>query len=259
MSSSRSVAAAQRRRAGPSETQAPRGPNTSIQSSQAFSQQGQPMRPGTTGRLAGQHAALSQQQQMQQQQKQQQQNPVATSKMSIPQAITLITLRLGRLENQMQNLEGLTLNMDPSVLGTTPTQDDTIMNNILDRINALEQKSNENASLKQQVDLLKTAVIAAKNTSTINSKEIKDLKPLLEELQFEINGLKQQLELISQVDLEEDQGYLEEYQNVEELQVEEVVAQEIQEQLVEGEAQAEPETLDLKTMIEEEFNASIDC
>jgi len=253
MSSSRSVAAAQRRRAGPSETQAPRGPNTSIQSSQAFSQQGQPMRPGTTGRLAGQHAALSQQQ-MQQQQKQQQQNPVTTSKMSIPQAITLITLRLGRLENQMQNLEGLTLNMDPSVLGTTPTQDDTIMNNILDRINALEQKSNENASLKQQVDLLKTAVIAAKNTSTVNSKEIKDLKPLLEELQFEINGLKQQLELISQIDLEQE---LQEDQNVEELQVEEVVAQEIQEQLVEAEGLSE--SLDLKTMIEEEFNASIDC
>jgi hypothetical protein len=128
------------------------------------------------------------------------------------------------------------------------------MNNILDRINALEQKSNENASLKQQVDLLKTAVIAAKNTSTVNSKEIKDLKPLLEELQFEINGLKQQLELISQIDLEQE---LQEDQNVEELQVEEVVAQEIQEQLVEAEGLSE--SLDLKTMIEEEFNASIDC
>lgn len=114
MSSSRSVAAAQRRRAGPTvETPTARGPNTSISSSQVFNQnqsqsQQQGMRPGTTGRLAGQQAAVSQQQHLQGNQHTENTglNPL---KMSIPHAITLVSLRLGKLENQLQNLEGLSL------------------------------------------------------------------------------------------------------------------------------------------------------
>jgi hypothetical protein len=113
MSSSRSVAAAQRRRAGPTVETPTRGPNTSIGSSQVFNQnqQQQGMRPGTTGRLAGQQAAVSQQQYLQGNQNQSSEpsgglNPL---KMSIPQAITLVSLRLGKLENQIQNLVGCSI------------------------------------------------------------------------------------------------------------------------------------------------------
>ena len=65
MSANRSVQAAQRRRAGGPEPAAPgRGPQPSINSSQMFSGQGQQqqqqqqqqIRPGPTGRLAGQQA-----------------------------------------------------------------------------------------------------------------------------------------------------------------------------------------------------------
>ena len=244
MGSSRSVAAAQRRRAGPSETQSSRGPNTSIQSSQAFAQPPQ-VRPGTSGRLAGQHAALSQQQQMQQQQQNMNSNVVSTSKMTVPQAITLITLRLGKLENQMQNLEGLSL----SELGSetvSGSQDNSIITSLLDRVNALEQKSGETLTLKQQVDVLKTALVATKNATTISSKEIKELKPLLEQLQQEIVTLKQQME---ELYIQGDELVQSEGQD-ERLELEQVV-----EDLSEGQTDVS-ETIDLKAIIEQELNAT---
>ena len=257
MSSSRSVAAAQRRRAGPSETQSSRGPNTSIQSSQAFSQPPQ-VRPGTSGRLAGQHAALSQQQQMQQQQQNMNNNSntVSTSKMTVPQAITLITLRLGKLENQMQNLEGLSLSELGTEPGSTGTQDNTIITSLLDRVNALEQKSGETLTLKQQVDVLKTALVATKNATTISSKEIKELKPLLEQLQQEIVTLKQQME---ELYIQGDELVQEQSELIEgELESEnEVQGLELKEE--ESEEQVNTETIDLKSIIEQDLNAATSC
>jgi hypothetical protein len=123
------------------------------------------MRPGTTGRLAGQQAAVNQQQYLQGSQSQSSEpsgglNPL---KMSIPQAITLVSLRLGKLENQIQNLEGLSLGE------SSPLQqqyDSDVISSILQRLDSLEHKTTEIAMLKQQVDLLKPAVVAVKNSST---------------------------------------------------------------------------------------------
>ena len=95
MSANRSVQAAQRRRAGGPEPAAPgRGPQPSINSSQMFSGQGQQqqqqqIRPGTSGRLAGQQAQVQQQQQMQN--PMQQSGESGVSKITIAQAITLTT------------------------------------------------------------------------------------------------------------------------------------------------------------------------
>jgi len=162
MSSSRSVAAAQKRRAGPPDPPQPhRGPQTSISSSQAF----QPVRPGTSGRLAGQHASLQQQQM--QQAKQEQNTATSSSKMSVPQAITLITLRLGRLESQLQNLDLQNLAQNES--GDT----NPILETILERLSLLEQKSLENAALKQQMEIFKPALVSLKNMSSKDSKEMK--------------------------------------------------------------------------------------
>ena len=174
MSSSRSVAAAQKRRAGPPDPPQPhRGPQTSISSSQAF----QPVRPGTSGRLAGQHASL-QQQQMQQAQ-QEQNTATSSSKMSVPQAITLITLRLGRLESQLQNLDLHNLAQNES--GNT----NPILETILERLSLLEQKSLENAALKQQMDIFKPALVSLKNMSSKDSKEMK----------VSIDSMKNEIEL----------------------------------------------------------------
>ena len=105
MSANRSVQAAQRRRAGGPEPVAPgRGPQPSISSSQIFT--GQPQHPAN-GRIAGQQANLQQQQMQQQRQQQMQQQggvDSGVSKISIAQAITLITLRLGKAELQLYEL-----------------------------------------------------------------------------------------------------------------------------------------------------------
>ena len=85
MSANRSVQAAQRRRSGPVETVPTRGPQPSINSSQMFANQGRaPQRPSR---------------------QQQSENNIANiGKMTLPQAITLITLRLGSLESKVLNM-----------------------------------------------------------------------------------------------------------------------------------------------------------
>jgi cbb3-type cytochrome oxidase cytochrome c subunit len=198
MSASRSVAAAQRRRAGPPDVQPSRGPNTSIQSSQAFSQQAQaqPMRPGTTGRLAGQQAAINQQQMQQQMQQQttqtkQQTDSNARQKMTVPQAITLITLRLGRLENQMQNLDTLSLGQyDENGELQQSQPNNEVITSILQRLDALEQKSTDINSFKQQLDVFKPALVSIKNASLGNAKEVKTLKDNVEQMKTEIHLTK---------------------------------------------------------------------
>ena len=182
MNTSRTSAAQRRRNVGTEQ----RGPTTSIQSATAFSQPPQ-IRPGTTGRLAAQQATLAQQQQQQQQQHQQKQSAAGTGagsqpKMSIPQAITLITLRLGRLESQIQNLDG-TQNLENNI-------DNSVMENILQRMQDLEQKVNENSSIKQQVDIMKPVVASVKNVSSVASKEVKDLKTNIEKLKGDIVNLQ---------------------------------------------------------------------
>jgi hypothetical protein len=199
MSTSRSVAAAQRRRAGPPEPQQIRGPNTSINSSQVFSQQQQQpqLRPGTTGRLAGQQASL-QQQQFQQQQQQQQQQPNLKqdinqqgSKMTLPQAITLITLRLGRLETQVSQLDNTSLvNENGEIV------DSQLIDSILERLDFLEQEKltneniNNNQDIKQQLEVIKTTVNTLRNTCTLNNKEIKLFKNEIQTLKTELLNTK---------------------------------------------------------------------
>jgi hypothetical protein len=194
MSSSRSVAAAQRRRAGGSEPSAPsRGSNISINSSQAFTQQ---IQPGTNGRLAGQHAAL--QQKLQQQSSQNS----GSSKMTVPQAITLITLRLGRVENQLQNLDSQPtgeFNENGDFIPNTNLIDDSLVNTILERIDLLEKSCIDLPNIKQQMDLFKPALI--KNTSLTNNitKDIKEMKLSIEQIKNDnllIRSLVQDLQLL---------------------------------------------------------------
>ena len=179
------TSAAQRRRNGPPVPE--RGPTTSIQSSPAFSQPPQ-IRTGTTGRLAGQQASLAQQQQQQQQQINRNtmnknainKNAMNETKMSIPQAITLITLRLGRLENQMQHLD----------ISSMSGVDNDVMENLLQRIQDLEQKVTESSSIKQQFDIIKPVVANVKNASTTASKEVKDLKTNINMIKSEMKSLQ---------------------------------------------------------------------
>ena len=206
MSSSRAITGA-RRRAEPPQ----RGPNTSISSSQIFSQQqGKVMNNVNipNGRIAGQQAALTQQQMMQQQmtqqkvaalkQKQLQEQQLQNSqfeKMTIPQAITLITLRLGKIETFIQE------NNSGSNGGASSLHEDGAvdMQSILARLESLEKRSSTSSSssnsdlsgIKSQLEVLKPAVLSLK-TST--SKDVKDLKQQIDMLQQELNTAKDELE-----------------------------------------------------------------
>lgn len=225
MSANRAVQAAQRRRAGGPEPAAPgRGPQPSINSSQMFAQgqQGQQVRPGTSGRLAGQQAQL-QQQQMQQQMKQEpkDQGLASVNKMTLAQAITLITLRLGKVETHLHE-------KDMSQFSNSGL-DSGIVDVIMSRLDALESApqttsvtSNSNSAsnnsslevsaLKQNVEVLKTALGQYKNNIIVLSNEQKGLKQELESLKNELSALqnftmeqnKQITQLSLAVNLEDD-------------------------------------------------------
>ena len=202
MSANRSVQAAQRRRAGPPEPATPsRGPQPSINSSQMFAAGAQSrMGPGSgqvSGRLAGQQAQQSQKQMMEQM-KQQQEQPQSQSglgginKMTLAQAITLITLRLGKVETQL--LHGL-----GSGSGSMEQDEDNILvdksviQSLISRIDALEKKptsvsstgatsSNQDiALLKQQFETIKPIVVQSKNTNIALKQQIDALKTELAE------------------------------------------------------------------------------
>ena len=149
MSANRSVQAAQRRRAGPQDGGMPgRGPQPSINSAQMFANQARPGQGPSmpTGRLAGQQAAMQQKQMQQQGQSQSQQKTdglAGVSKMTIAQAITLITLRLGAVETKIMELEheppGHTLSFEGQE--NVVLIDKSVIQSITSRLESLEKRS----------------------------------------------------------------------------------------------------------------------
>jgi len=243
MSANRSVQAAQRRRAGGPEPAAPgRGPQPSINSSQMFSGQGQgqqqqqqqqQIRPGTTGRLAGQQAQV-QQQQMQQQQKQQMQNPMqqsgenGVSKITIAQAITLTTLRLGKVEMQLYELahqmeangseQGFS---GQGVQGAEGMEDmvlidKNLIDSIMSRLESLEKRSPTNNAvgtgssaditlLKQQFDAIKPSIANNTKVTTALTKEQKEHKVIVDGLRFEMANTKDLLAALQTMSMDNSQ------------------------------------------------------
>jgi len=125
MSSNRSISGARQRRAGEPVPTVGQRSNTSIGGQQIFAKQQQLQRPS-----------------LQQQPNQESMEPQTASKLSIPKAFTLVTLRLGRLEQYIQQLqeEGAFV----TKVGETEV-DDVIMRNIIGRLETLEKsKSNSN-------------------------------------------------------------------------------------------------------------------
>ena len=181
MSANRSVLAAQRRRAGPtnSEPAIPgRGPQPSINSSQMFANQGKQM-PG-----------VKQQQSSQQQQQQTKEGLSSVSKMTIPQAITLITLRLGSVESKIMNLQesgslGLGNNMQMEGQENMVLIDKNVIQSITSRLESLEKRSSASSGsvsgsevnlLKQQVETVKQAVIKSNSVTANLAKDNEELK-----------------------------------------------------------------------------------
>lgn len=198
MSSARSNAAARNRRAGD---------NTS-----APQQQQQNMRPGQ-GQINRPGQQMQQPQQLQQ--------PQAPAKLSLSDAIGLITLRLGRVETIVQHLQTdlppNELNGQPSDMGDNmKLVDDSVFANIVSRIDQLENvqkqtvaKVNSQIQLQSQLQtqLQKQAIqpkTAATNTTTVETSQnsslsiqyetkINDLNETVKGLHLEIDDLKNML------------------------------------------------------------------
>jgi hypothetical protein len=173
MSSSRSIAAARSRRAGESQPPISGGrPGTSIASHSAFvPQQMQP--PANNVRVA--KAPINQQQQMQQPS-----NGMPFSKLSISDAIGLITLRLGRVEQFVIDYENGEIATGPQSEQGIPSNskiiDNSVLANIINRLDALEKKDSSTSTNT-------SSGVSNEQISKIE-KDLKETKDLLAHMLF---------------------------------------------------------------------------
>lgn len=144
MSSSRSIAAARNRRAG--DPPATSRPGTSIASQPAFSQQSQQNK-----RTTAQNSTPN--------------VPIASTKLTISDAIGLITLRLGRVEQFIQTAEHEGgINMGTNIPDNAHLVDKSVINSIINRLDSLEKKEKDSANNQQTTKL---------------ESELRDIKDLL--------------------------------------------------------------------------------
>jgi len=217
MSANRSVQAAQRRRAGPSNNEPAipgRGPQPSINSAQMFANQAKPGSGPSipTGRIAGQQAAM-QQQQMQHQTQHPQNNKLSSvTKMTIPQAITLITLRLGVLESKVMNPDYSNNMSFDGESGIDPG----FLQSIMARLEDLENRPASTTSstpelnlLKQQMETIKQAVVQSKNSTVALVKENTALKTQVENMRKELSETKELVMALQNLTMDNSQKILE--------------------------------------------------
>ncbi len=169
MSSSRSIAAARNRRSGdaPPNVQSQQRPVTSISSQAAFNQ------PQQYARSSNQNQNQNQNQKQQPNQKQQSSNQkqqpqdntgkpsngLPFSKLSISDAIGLVTLRLGRVEQFMIDIHEQGV---PSVSDNKMVIDNSVLTTIVSRLDSLEKKEHSSANNEKLV-YLENEVISLKN------------------------------------------------------------------------------------------------
>jgi hypothetical protein len=172
MSSSRSIAAARSRRAGESQPPVSGGrPGTSIASHSAFVPQ--QMQPPSNNVRVGK-AAINQQQQ---QQMQQPSNGMPFSKLSISDAIGLITLRLGRVEQFVIDSENGEIatgsHSESNIPNNSKIIDSSLLANIINRLDALEKK--EPSTISSNINNDQVSKI---------EKDLKETKDLLAHMLF---------------------------------------------------------------------------
>jgi hypothetical protein len=172
MSSSRSIAAARSRRAGESQPPVSGGrPGTSIASHSAFVPQQQQMPPPPSNNVRVAKAPI-------QQQGQPQSNSSPFSKLSISDAIGLITLRLGRIEQFVIDYENGEVSTNGAVGGGIPENskiiDNSVLTSMINRLDSLEKREPSTSSLSS-VNNEQIAKI---------EKDLKETKDLLAHMLF---------------------------------------------------------------------------
>jgi len=174
--------------AGRQQQQQQRTPQPSIRSSQAFAPQ--PTREQTQYQQMNAKKQLQQQQRDYQEENERVSQVGGTTKITVAQAITLITLRLTSIETKLTNGEfGLSSNINESI-------DNETLINVSNRLDALETKINLSSSTdyKQQIDSLTQALIQSKNISNTLMKENKDLKTQMTNFKKEMTDIKELIE-----------------------------------------------------------------
>jgi hypothetical protein len=245
MSSSRSIAAARSRRAGESQPPVSGGrPVTSIASHSAFVQQQMPPPPPNNVRIA-----KAPMQQQQQQMSQQGASPF--TKLSISDAIGLVTLRLGRVEQfiidfENGEIEGHHSNSGggSSIPENSKIVDNSVLTTIVNRLDALEKKEGSSSI---------TSSIASSIASL--EKEMKEAKDLLSHLLFKYELFtKETNEKFGDFEgaISEIEKSLEAHQFVD---INETVAV-VEEPVAVTVPALEINALDLKSLIKQEFSTS---
>jgi hypothetical protein len=241
MSSSRSIAAARSRRAGESQPPVSGGrPVTSIASHSAFVQQQMPPPPNNV------RVAKSSMQQQQQQMPQQGASPF--TKLSISDAIGLVTLRLGRVEQfiidfENGEIEGHHPNSGggSSIPENSKIVDNSVLTTIVNRLDALEKRDGSSTSITSSIASLE--------------KEMKEAKDLLSHLLFKYELFtKETNEKFGDFEgaISEIEKSLEAHQFVD---INETVAV-VEEPVAVTVPALEINALDLKSLIKQEFSAT---
>jgi hypothetical protein len=211
MSVNRSVQAAQRRRAVPQPTSSSssnvqiRTPQPSINSAQAFANQvkGGPGPKIPSGRLSAQQLSKNQNQMMEDDSGSSAQNIQNISKMTVAQAITLITLRLGKLESNLQQvmMEGLSSSYQMSSgVGDNENMilvDKSVIESMSSRLESLEKRSTMPSGgrdlelLKQQFEPVRTTVAQNKTAIGALIRDHKDMKTQLSSMNIDLTETKE--------------------------------------------------------------------
>ena len=163
MSSSKSIAAARNRRSGDSTVSQIQRPTKSINGQSNFSQPG-PGRAPTGGRMPPGQAPLMQEKPS---------TPVQITKLTVSDAIGLVTLRLGRLEQFMLDVQaegGISAGSSVELPENTQLVDKSVINSIINRLDSVEKREHAKGTVSgpgtsgAQLSKLETEL-----------KEIKDL------------------------------------------------------------------------------------
>jgi hypothetical protein len=247
MSSSRSIAAARSRRAGESQPPVSGGrPVTSIASHSAFVQQQMPPPPSNNVRVA--KAPIQQQMP--------QQGASPFTKLSISDAIGLVTLRLGRVEQFIIDFENGEIeghNNNSGVPENSKIFDNSVLTTIVNRLDALEKRDGSTSSVASSV--------ASSIASSIASleKDLKETKDLLSHFLFKYELFtKETGDKFSDFEgaISDIEKGLEAHQFVEIKETVAVVDESIPTPIPTPVAALEINALDLKSLIKQEFSAT---
>ena len=255
-SSSRSIAAARSRRAGESQPPVSGGrPGTSIGSHAAFSQQQQmpPQPPQNNVRVA--KAPMQQQQQSKMSQQQMPQNGLPFSKLSISDAIGLVTLRLGRIEQFVIDFESgemsSNMKLEASIPENSRIVDNSVLTTIINRLDSLEKKEGSSANANANANAILEQIAKME-------KDLKETKELLSHLIYKLELFsKEKNDKFGDFEgaISEIEKNMEVHQFVDTNEILNVVVTEQTPDIV-TEGNISLTTLDLKNLIKQEFSAS---